>query len=719
VRYERVRRLVAWLSEPWAPLIALGVLTGVVAWMFYGIFEGEPCGNDNTHHFAEVVRLTEAMRAGDWDWWNPAGNAGYASGYYYQIFPHAIAAAFAAVTGCEPLTAFQLANFLPLVFAPAFAYRALRVLGCNGWQAFGGAFALAFLVGENRWGQNADGVFMSGLYGQLWALVVFPLAFAHGLRWMRDARSLAPSIVWGLVVGLAHPICGVALGLALGIVWTADAINRGLALLARRLHPVEWAHRWATMTHSGGPPFGRLAILGVALLLGSACVWLPVLVCYDGFGGFPHRVNDEVGPGFIRLGKDFAKGAVLDHGRPALLTALIPLSLVFAWIERRLLALWWPALLFAFLLGIGPNLPKAGGNDDLLPAVRFLGTMQIMLALAIGAGVMASAQWAWKACGPLFPWSLPIRAAIFNVVALVAAISSIRGQASIRSRVNVATDFEDMHLDEVPAIMAALREQPPGRVQSRGGSESHWMISLPYAYGEHPAFLVMGAAQLQSSPNYVYAWEYRDHVPDVDETPYRAAWIYDAPLVIQKKDNRWKVQQGEKLMETETFELLRLPAPGLVGPVHITGALEPGDREGLRKQVLAWQRTEAPMRNEHLAWPGSGAAADPPHGRTLTTTRDNSTITAEVEVEPSEAGAATTFVVRESWHPHWRATLDGQPVQIRRITPDFMAVVVPPGRHVIVWQFDRPLWTWLLWLIGPLLALLAAIEQRLRRRAGG
>ena len=704
------------LARPWVPLALLGVLTGITAWMFVGIFEGEPCGNDNTHHFAEVVRLTEAMRAGDWDWWNPAGNAGYASGYYYQIFPHAIAAAFAAVTGVTALLAFQLANFLPLALAPAAAYRAVRVLGASQVQALGGAVAIAFVVGENRWGVNADGVFMSGLYGQVWALVAFPLAFAHGARWLRDARGLAPAIAWGLFCGVAHPICGVALGLALGVVWLADTIARGGAVAAARLWARPWTARWRARTHGPARPLLRLVGLGAALLVGSACVWLPVIVTYDGFGGFPHRVADEVGPGFVQLAKDFARGAVLDHDRAAILTALIPLALVFAVVERRLLALWWPAVLFALMLGVGPHLPKTGGDDDLLPAVRFLGTMQVMLAIAIGAGAAAAAQWAWRACAPLWPWSIPVRAVIGNLVMVAIVVAAVEGAATIRGRVNVATDFDDMNLDEMPALMAAIALQPPGRVQTRGGAESHWMISLPYAYGGKGAFLVMGAAQLQSSPNYVYAWELRDHVPGSDDHPRRAAWIYDAPLVIQKRDNKWKVQDGEVVMRTPTFELVELPAPGLVGPVHVTGTL-PAGREPARAAVIAWQRTDAPLRDEVLAWAGSGEAGPAPRGRTVRAWRDGSTITAEVEVDAA-AAAPTTFVIRESWHPHWTATLDGAAVPLRRVSPDFLAIDVPPGAHVVRVRFDRPLWTWLLWLVGPLLVAGAAIEQR-RRVSGG
>ena len=39
----------------------------------------------------------------------------------------------------------------------------------------------------------------------------------------------------------------------------------------------------------------RLAILLGAVLLGSSFFWLPVLVDYEAFGGFPARVASEVG----------------------------------------------------------------------------------------------------------------------------------------------------------------------------------------------------------------------------------------------------------------------------------------------------------------------------------------------------------------------------------------------------------------------------------------
>jgi hypothetical protein len=64
--------------------------------------------------------------------------------------------------------------------------------------------------------------------------------------------------------------------------------------------------------------------------------------------------------------------------------------------------------------------------------------------------------------------------------------------------------------------------------------------------------------------------------------------------------------------------------------------------------------------------------------------------------------------------------VDGVAVKARRVTPDFVAVDVAPGEHVIDFRFDRPWWVWATWLpmlIAPLLGW--AIGRRYRGAASG
>jgi hypothetical protein len=441
--------------------------------------------------------------------------------------------------------------------------------------------------------------------------------------------------------------------------------------------------------------WSRLIVLGGLLLLGAACAWLPVLVDYEGFGGFPHRAADEVGPGFIELAGWFVEGQILDEGRGlSLMTALLPLVLYLArtrWLPR----LWAAGLMFALLLGTGPHLPKIG--DDLLSPVRFIGPLQIVLAMCAGIGVAALVEQVWQ-CRLSERRQFAVRFGVLAAAAIVTLLVATSGIQILRGRVKVATDLPGIARDQLSVVMDAMKAAPPGRVQVYGSAANHWSMMLPYVEAGRSATTIPGGAALQSSPNFVY---HRDL-----EEPARVAWVFDAPLVLARPG---ELYVGEALKTTKAYELRVLPAPGLVSPVQVTGEL-PSGRNAARAAGLRWLASELPLQNKVLAHHGADTTSLPPRGRTLTVMRGDSTIRAEVEAE-----ATTTFIVRESWHPRWRATLDGAPVPIRRVTPDYMTIDVPESKHLIELRFKRPLWTWLLWLSWPGLPAAAWAFERRRR----
>lgn len=670
----------AW-AEPWldlAPLIVLAIATVLLSWVYAPLFRGELAGDDNSFHFAEVARIARALRDGDFDWWNPSANAGFATGYYYQLVPAAIPGMFAAVFG-HPLLWFQLGVFIPLVLVPVAGYRGLRVMGASPWPAVAGALALAFCSSPSKWGGGVNGVFLVGLYTQAWALCVFPLAFGHGCRWLSTGKGLAGAVGWGTLVGLCHPVAGVALGAGLA-----------LAIVPMTIH---LQPRWAPTT--------RLLALGGLLLVASAAAWLPVLVDYAGFGGFPARVKGEDGPGFALLGTWLLDGELFDAWRWPLISTLALLAVPGAFALRRRPYLAWLAIAtvaFGLVLGVGRSLKT---QDDLFPAIRVLGPLQVTGALVVGALLVEVAQWAILACARLrFASSAYAAIGAALGLAAIALVAPVLGP--MRARVRVATDFPAIHRHELDLLLPVIRTAGPGRIQVRG-VENHWFMMLPYIYADRPALAAFGGAALQSSPNFVYL----QAGPDAT----RAAWIYDAPLVLTTPA-RGKEIGGELLTETEHFELRQLPTPGLVSPVQITGILPP-DKKAMRAAVKAWQAGDEPQQDLVLAHAGSGPIGPPPDADVTASWRAGSSIGADVVVR-----APTTFVIRESWHPRWRATIDGQPAPVRRVSPDMLAVDVGPGPHRLVVHFHRPLWTWLLWLLIPLaIALEPAVHAWRRRRA--
>ncbi len=888
-------RVMAWFEDHGA-IPTLVVLATVVGVMFANIFLGETIGDDLTFHMAESRRLADCIAAGDWDFWNPSANGGYASAYYYQVIPQLASALPAALFG-NHLFWFQLSLWLPQVAIPIAGYIGMRNLGASKWQSVIAAFALAFISGESRWGASADGTFDVGLYTQTWALAAFPLGLGYGVRYLTRGEKLPAAVGWGAFVFLCHPFASIALclGLTVGVIahylrypirtprlqlallavlgllfaivvfkllsdrplppddnpkaevdvfkWIyfaplvllvgllarvaangrtlayiligaiaiAVVINVGEFLLVKVVPkrpegatedlPAEWT--WSAASAYVGPilimlgvigrlvlsvvyppsedterpdrkPLVRLVVIGACLLVATLPGWITVIVDRDGFGGFPHRVWDEVGPGYKELSRWYSKGLLLDNERIAILTwCMIP---VLAFAQFKLARwLWAPALVFAALLALGPHAPKTA--DDLLPAVRFLGAMQVMLALAIGAGMFSIGRTIWYASSNSFAGTLgrllagrrPYEEILYGLRTIVIALGcalaifvGLMGGKVLSEKVATLPQYD--YRDQMFEMIEIVRRQPQGKKQVGPGCESHWWNQLSYVYARRPALLQMGGGGLQASPNY-------DFVYSVREFP-KLAWVYDTPLFLYAKASGG-APDGEVLGATKDYELRRLAAPGPVTPIEITGVLPEGQsRAGSKVRIAAidWLKTNDPMANRHLAywghnygphelvaaWWGAALEFDERVAFLESMSKDafigplteershaelahrmvndlsvgpppDATVTRAFHVDPSpgetadiyaevEARAPTTFVARESWHPRWHAYVDGVEVPIRRVTPDFPAIDVPAGTHVLAFRFERPWWAHAAWLAWPGATLGAWLVLRRRRK---
>jgi hypothetical protein len=767
----------AWIARHGA-LPALAIVSFAVLCFNWHVFAGESAGDDLSFHFAESARIADCIRHLDFDWWNPSANGGFASAYYYQVIPQLASALPAAIFG-HHLFFFQLTIVMPLVLAPAAAYRGMRLMGATPWQAAVAAFCVGFMNGESRWGSGSAGTYNVGLYTQTWALCVFPLALGHGARWIGEKKGLAPAIAWGGFAFLCHPFAGISLGLALVVaflvrfaatwrLWLSPTMLGIMALylgaipilavallaaipnapsapqpivmlavgavlvatgivLITQFHADDRAWRDPAVQRIAGE-LHRLAILGAALVVTTAPVMIPLTVDSEGFGGFPHRVGDEIGPGFVGLAKWYAKGSILDYMPPdlgrriALLTFTLPVIVVFTVAKRVSLMrwLWTPALFFALLLGLGPNIGKIG--NDLFPPVRALGAMQTVLAMGIGAGAVMFGQWLWSA-----PWDrwfnvavpkLPagevsstvygVRTGLAAIAAALVVFVAYPGARALISRIRVMGDNPANYRDEMLEVSELLTKLPQGRKQSGPGAEGHWWNLLPYEYARTPAVLQMGGGGLQASPNYDFLWTVRDLAKN--------AWIYDAPYLVFMTTRADKMPPGETIAQTKHYELRRLPAPGLVSPAQVVGVLPPWYRPGQPGHIwaLLWAKSGMALDDHILAYAGSGTAGPPPAGHTLRAWRQDSPGNqADIVAEVVNTGP-TTYWVHESWHPRWHAYVDGDEVPVRRVTPEFMAVDVGVGTHTIELRFERPLWAWLVWLVYPGAILIAWLATRRR-----
>jgi len=60
--------------------------------------------------------------------------------------------------------------------------------------------------------------------------------------------------------------------------------------------------------------------------------------------------------------------------------------------------------------------------------------------------------------------------------------------------------------------------------------------------------------------------------------------------------------------------------------------------------------------------------------------------------EVDAAGGGERLMLKVNYFPFWEATVDGDPVAIDHVAPNFMAVDVPAGRHRVKFTYRNPWW---------------------------
>lgn len=157
------------------------------------------------------------------------------------------------------------------------------------------------------------------------------------------------------------------------------------------------------------------------------------------------------------------------------------------------------------------------------------------------------------------------------------------------------------------------------------------------------------------------------------------------------------------------------PGPGLFAYANAAGLERRPDRRGapivfenpraLPRAYVTYRAWPAPPAEELLAMlsdssfdplaesyleggPGLPTASEAPlRGKPAAIVRDDPTL---VEVE-AELEAPGLLVLADSYFPGWRATLDGEPVEIRPANHLFRGVLLPAGRHRVRFEY-RPRW---------------------------
>jgi putative flippase GtrA len=670
--------------------------------------------NDDAFHFLLASRADDALRDGAsvLDHWSPTLELGFPQFLYYQHLPH-LAAVLLHRLLLEQLDLFLLFNLVRyalLVGFPITVYWSLRKIGFAPAGAATAAL-IAPLFSENfRYGFAYDSYLWRGhgMYTQLWAmhLSLITLALVH--HSMQRGKGYAWAVLaWSALV-MSHLVYTYMMAITVGILLAAG-FNRATF----RAH------------------LTRLVAMGAATGVITSYFLVPFVLSKQYVNASPFLQQwkyDSFGADAI-LGW-ITTGDLWDHGRVPVITVLVAIGVVAALLRRTRTNTFALAMFGVWLL-LYFGRPTWGRLIELLPLHddlimhRFIGSLDIGVLLL--AGVAGETAWLLLRTARR-SWQAPV----FSMVLVAAASPALLERwdfyshnTFLMTRTNAAVEGDR----DAQAIVATLKGLPRGRTFA--GLRTDWGPTLKVGELAFSDLLTFNQIEAVSPPyqslslNSDLLW-YFDSQNPVHYRLFNVRYLV-APAGMQFPDFLRPIQT------TSRYTLYESALHGYFEVVRSDVAFE-GTQAEYHVASRYWLlRTPLPAGGNHPRVDvGTGnypATMSPiPLARaeqvlaTLPATNEaaGTIVSAQASPDAHEArvrlSSPATVMLKVTYHPNWRAWVDGQPAQTFMVMPSYIGVSVPAGEHEVRLQYQpQPLKLWLFY--GGILMLAAvAIGSYIGRR---
>jgi hypothetical protein len=704
-----------------APLVIVGlaVLFNLIA--LRGETVPVQTANDSEHHLLMIRWAEHRVSEGHlpFDGWYPL-NLGSPHFHHYQSFPHIVAGLIATVVDAP--TVFTWSLYLLLALWPLCVYWSGRIFGAGTWVSAAAA-VLALLVVSVR--MNALGFEYAaytragfGVWSQLWGMWFLALALALTWRTVnRDGSYVWPSLALaGLLV--SHFITAY-LGLLVIGAWVL-VCREGFVRRVKR----------------------TAVIVGGAVLVGG---WGFIPAVFDSKWasrqeGLPDYYLTSFGPG--RVLSWLVTGGLFDSGRLPIVTFLVAAGVVVC--ARR----WRDERARALLIVGGVSLVMYMGRSIVGPILDLLPVgAELPLHRAIGgvhlAGVALAGVGAVWILGVLADETLKrlsseqrrvldrtsdrfhlrsreLVAAALIVVGLMVLVPAFTERwsfaATSRRAIERRVATDDGEGRDVADLVAIAKREGGGRVyagMSEGSGEVNDVDGVPVylllarngvdaiGYKERTLSLGQNVEGLMSDAN----------TRHFDLFNIRYVITTSRPFV-----------DAEKIADRGIHSLWRVDTSGYLDVVDTSGTIT-ADRTNLG---TAMRHFMLDRRSEDRALPtvafGNRPAAPPtvdgdvskkPPGRVV----EQAAVPDDgVFVGTVKARRRAVVLLKSSFDPRWRVTVDGKHVEAQMIAPAFIGAPVDKGEHEVRFEYVPLRYGGLFALSALALALLTIVPRLVRKR---
>lgn len=638
--------------------------------------------NDSSYHFAMLRWARAKIDQGQLplDGWYPDLGLGLAQFHHYQSFPHVLGAYVSLLVGMA--TAFYGLLYLLLALWPIAVYFGARLLGWDHWVAGAAALISPVLISVSGYGYEHLSYTWRGYgtWSQLWGMWLLPLAWGFSWRAVKGIGSFALGALAVALTVACHLLTGYLALLSIGV-WALVIPSQFFARVRR-----------AFIVGVGAVIVGSWVI--VPLLLDSAYAsnteFERGTIFYDSFGA----------PQILRW---LVSGQIFDYGRLPLVSLLVGIGLLVCLVRfrideraRAVMGVWLMSLLLFFgRPTLGPLLKLLPGSDD-LPLHRYINGVHLGGILLAGIGAVWLARWLLTTAAQYVPRVKPVLAAagiaVLAMLGLYPAwtqVAAFDQEGAVWIRQQVAADATDG--TDFAALVDRVKTLGPGRVYA--GSSSNW--GKQYRIGQVPAY-----AELQNyDVDTIGFWLRTESLStDVevrfDDTNPAQYDLFNVRYLILP-DDRPPPVKATLIAQQGRHMLYLVDTSGYIEVVDSIGPPIVADRKNIGQMMAGFLQSSNLAGHQHpvvafdaleTAAPTFQPAADvsePAGSVTLESSRPNNGIfNAEIM-----ANRKAVVILKSTFEPRWRVTLDGVNVPAQIIAPDFVGRTVSPGRHTISFRY--------------------------------
>lgn len=655
-------------------------------------FAGKTCSYNPICFFAYLA-----------DHWVPNWNEGYNLPFYYSHIPQiVIVGSWRLVSGAISLFAYyHLIIYLLLCLFPISMFLAMRVAGFS-WLISGFSALLASQIStDGFYGLDPPSFLWRGygLSSQLFAMIFLPLAIAYAWKYFRTNRSLIPAVLFLILTTSGH--------LGIGIMAFLSLIPLTIAEPVMSFVQKKWTRESWQLVKSNILKLTILSVISILLL----SYWIVPALLGDKFHNFSFwdpvwKFNSY---GAREVITRFGNGELFDFGRLPIYTALVLVG-AFVYPNFAILFVFW------FLLYFGRT--TWGNLINIIPSMKEFHLSRFIVGVHLAGLFLAPIGLGWLAAKLRKYWFI-LLLLLIPVYQQTMRYNDLNNTLILRANQNYDKQSPDMNL--LVSTLQDLEKTNPGRVfAGRGGG---W--GKEFKLAETDMTMYLGNFALPTtlwlpetwSPNGDTEQYFReDKTQDYDLFNIR----YVATPANLAKEN---IQPFWKLIKTNpSWKLYEVPTSGYF-TAGVRPAIVSSDKYNRVNVVRLWIQSDDPknglypeltfdtkqypvnvglpnfkMLDEVTFQVPDGSThnifAEPPKyiGK-----RSDITILSQSEdsdmkflANVTVAGTCTECLVilKQSYHPDWRVTVDGELVTPIITFPFYIGIPVTSGNHTIVASYE-------------------------------